>query len=262
MTTQRASLSLVTVSQPYMRSQTPLADLAQGIARGILDQAQRLRERRIRNRLYWIPSHSGKGNETADHLAKEAISGEVQHDFDHLVSIFKRTIHRKIQEEWQLEWVTTQKGKHLKQVDDGPPTKRSLRLYGTLTRHRTYLLAQLRTGHSWLATHARRQKFVDKDRCVCGAIETVVPVVVDCPRLRDARRQQRIKVGDAFNSMVTLLGGRPRNEQGRARNGGINREALNAVLEFAETTKRFKSRAPAARPREQHRPNEAKRSCM
>ena len=79
----------------------------------------------------------------------------------------------------------------------------------------------------------------------------VMHVLVDCPRLREARQQLRTKVGDAFNSIATMLGGRPRNGQGKTSNGGINREALNAVLEFADASQRFKSRAPA---REQHRP--------
>jgi hypothetical protein len=67
---------------------------------------------------------------------------------------------------------------------------------------------------------------------VCGAIETVVHVLVDCLRLREARQQLRTKVGDAFNSIATMLGGQPRNGQGKASNGRINREVLNVVLEF------------------------------
>jgi ribonuclease HI len=255
-TEQEKILTIVSDSQSAIRAiANPSGKSGQGIVRRILDRVKALRERRIKVRLYWIPSHSGNpGNETADQLAKQAVTCEEHHDFRRLVSTHRRTTHKKIQEEWQREWTTTQKGKHLKQIDDGPPTKRSLRVYGTLTRHQTYLLAQLRTGHSWLATHARRWSFTDDDRCVCGAIETVVHVLVDCPRLREARQQLRTTVGDAFNSIATMLGGRPHNEQGKASNGGINRDVLNAVLEFAEASQRFKSRAPAARPREQHRP--------
>lgn len=39
----------------------------------------------------------------------------------------------------------------------GSPTERNLRVYATITRHQTSLLAQLRMAHSWLATLARRQ---------------------------------------------------------------------------------------------------------
>lgn len=89
-------------------------------------------------------------------------------------------------------------------VDDGLPAKRSLRVYDSLTRHQAFLLIQLRTGYSWLATHARRWNFTDDDSCVCGAIEMVMHVVVDCPRLRDLRGQLRSKVGDAFSSIATM----------------------------------------------------------
>lgn len=61
---------------------------------------------------------------------------------------------------------------------------------------------------------------------MCGAIETVVHVVVDCPRLRETRQQLRTNVGDAFNRIATMPGGQPSNGQGKASNGGINREVL------------------------------------
>ena len=58
------------------------------------------------------------------------------------------------------------------------------------------------------------RRFADDDRCACRATEMVVHVVVDCSRLRVARRKLRDKVGDAFDSIASLLGGQPRNEQG------------------------------------------------
>ena len=67
-----------------------------------------------------------------DHLAKQAVTVVEHHDFSRLVSIYRRAAHKKIQEEWQQEWTTTHKGKHLKKIDDGPLTKRNLRVYGTL----------------------------------------------------------------------------------------------------------------------------------
>ena len=255
-TDQEKTVTIVSDSQSAIRAiANPSGKSGQGIVRRTLDRVNALRERRIKLRLRWIPGHSGNaGNEAADQLAKQAVSSQEDHDFDRLLSTFRRTGHQKIEDEWRREWAATQNGKYLKRIDESLPAKRALRIYGSLTRHQTYLLAQLRTGHSWLATYGRSRGFTDDDRCACGAAETVVHVVVDCPRLREARQQLRKKVGDAFNSIASMLGGQPRSGQGKISNGGIKREVVKAVLEFAETSQRFKSRAPAARPKEQHRP--------
>ncbi|KAJ5471997.1 hypothetical protein N7539_008566 [Penicillium diatomitis] len=60
----------------------------------------------------------------------------------------------------------------------------------------------------------------------------------NCPSLRDLRRELRGKVGDAFNSMITLLGGS--GERGTASRA----KTVEAVLDFAEASQRFQSRAP------------------
>jgi ribonuclease HI len=217
----------------------------QHIVHRILDLTQRLREIRIQIRLQWVPGHSGNpGNEAADKVAKDVVSLEEEHQFHHLVSAMKQTNRENMMEEWQHEWRSTGKGQHLRNIDDGLPSKRAQRLYGPLSRNRAYLLTQLRTGHSWLATHAKVLRFIEDDKCECGAKETVVHVMVDCPKLRDARRQMRSKVGDAFNSVAVMLGGRPGGDSAKAKNWSIDRDMLNAVLDFAEASQRFQSRAP------------------
>lgn len=80
-------------------------------------------------------------------------------------------------------------------------------------------------------------------------MDIVVHVVVDYPRLREARGQLRDKVGDALGSIAALLGGR--NGPGQV---GNSRQELHTVLEFAEASQRLVSRAPAAGTSEQHRP--------
>ena len=66
---------------------------------------------------------------------------------------------------------------------------------------------------------------------MCGGKETVVHVLVDCPRLRELRQKLREKIGDNFNNLSTMLG-----EKGK--------EVVNAVLDFAEASRRFYSRVP------------------
>ena len=92
------------------------------------------------------------------------------------------------------------------------------------------------------------------------AKETVVHVMVDCPKLRDLRQQLRSRIVDAFNNIAVMLGGRPHGNQGKTKGWAINRDTLNAVLDFAEASQRFRSRAPGGPQsrdrgqRDQHRP--------
>ena len=72
-------------------------------------------------------------------------------------------------------------------------------------------------------------------------------MLVNCPKLRILRQQLQKKVGDALDSISLMLGGTPRNEQGNVTGRPINREVVNAVLDFADASQRFRSRAPADR---------------
>jgi hypothetical protein len=51
------------------------------------------------------------------------------------------------------------------------------------------------------------------------------------------------KVGDAFNSMSILLGGPGEGERG-TRSTASRAKTVKAVLDFAEASQRFRSRAP------------------
>jgi hypothetical protein len=199
-------------------------------------------------RLQWIPGHcSNTGNDAADRLAKEAVGSHKSHPFQSLLNGDKRFYQDKILAEWENEWNGSTKGRHLRQIDSKLPSRHTRRLYDPLPRNRAYLLTQLRSGHSWLATHAKLHGFRDDDNCVCGGKETVTHVLVDCPKLRELRQQLRKKVGEKFNNISSML-------------GGAGKEVLNAVLDFAEASGRFRSRVPvrarAEGPRqfEQHRP--------
>jgi hypothetical protein len=133
-------------------------------------------------------------------------------------------------------------GKYLRRIDDGLPSQRTQRLHGPLPRNRTYLLAQLRTGHSWLATCAKAKGLNNEDKCECGARETEVHVLVDCPKFRDLRQQLRNKIRDAFNSISSMLGGRSPGNHDQTKGWSINRDVLNAVLDYTETSQRFRTR--------------------
>ena len=165
------------------------------------------------------------------------------HPFCCLLSRERAHIRQGIHAQWKNEWNGSSTGAHLRQIDDKLPAKYTRRLYGSLPRNRAYLFTQLRTGHCWLSTYAKTFRFRDDDLCVCGERESVHHVLLDCPRLRELRRELRIKVGDAFNSISTLLGGP--GEEGRGKIDSASRtKTVEAVLDFAEASQRFQSRAP------------------
>jgi hypothetical protein len=128
-------------------------------------------------------------------------------------------------------------------IDNTLPAAHTRKLYGNLPRGRAYLLTQLRTGHNWLSTFRNAIGFRDDDHYACGAQETVTHVLVDCPKLQELRRELKMKVRDTFNSVSSLLGGSKEGERGKS--DIVSRvKTVTAVLEFAEASQRFKSRAP------------------
>ena len=87
---------------------------------------------------------------------------------------------------------------------------------------------------------AKLHRFRDDEKCECGAPETVVNVLVDCPKLK------RRKIGTAFNDITDILGGGSQGKQGKQddmQDGSV----LGAILDFAEASQRFQSRAPPGR---------------
>lgn len=239
-TSQSRNITILTDSQSAIKAvMNPANKSGQHIIHAIHRAVRDLQTRKISVSLQWIPGHcDNPGNDTADRLAKEAVDSNNSHPFHSLATGERRSYHENILTEWKNEWKGSSKGKHLRQVDSMLPSVHTRRLYDSLPRNRVYLLLQLRTGHSWLATHAKERRLSDNDKCECGAKETVVHVLVDCPKLRDLRRQLRGKIGESFNNISAMLGSK-------------DRETINAVLDFAEASKRFSSRVPVrARPSE------------
>ena len=154
----------------------------------------------------------------------------------------KREHREDMIREWQQEWQVSKNGQYLKRIHEGLPSKRALRLHDGMSRYETYFFTQLRLGHNWLKSSAKARRLSDDDKCECGAIETVVHVIVDCPKLCVIRKELRAKVGDSFNSVAWMLGGRQKNARGKETQWPINRAVLKAVIEFAEKSQRFCSR--------------------
>jgi hypothetical protein len=100
---------------------------------------------------------------------------------------------------------------------------------------------QLRSGRNWLSTYAKAFGFRGDDQCSVER-KKQSSVLVDCPRLMEQRREFRREVGDAFNSVSSLLGGSNEGEKGKPDTVSRAR-TVNAVLDFAEASQQFRSRA-------------------
>jgi hypothetical protein len=191
-----------------------------------------------------VPGHcDNPGNDAADLKAKEVARPGKLHPFRPLLTRERAFILNTIIAQWEQVWRSASKGSHLRKIDNTLPSAYTRKLYGNLARGRAYLLTQLRTGHNWLSTYAKLFGFREDDHCECGAQETVTHVLVDCPTLKVLRRELRQKVGDAFNSVSSLLGGSKQGEKGKP-DTVPRAETVQAVLDFAEASQRFRSRAP------------------
>ncbi|KAJ5240343.1 reverse transcriptase [Penicillium citrinum] len=220
----------------------------QPIVHAILRAASEVQAKHITLRLQWTPGHcENAGNDTADRLAKDAAQPGKSHTFRPLLARENAFIRDRIHAQWRQEWKSSIKGLHLRRIDDTLPARYTRKLYGNLPRNRAYLLTQLRTGHNWLSTYAKKFGFRDDDLCECGARETVSHVLLVCPKLRGLRVELRSKLEGALNSIPSLLGGSTEGEKGNP--DIVSRsKAVQAVLDFAEASQRFRSRAPRGQP--------------
>jgi hypothetical protein len=116
----------------------------------------------------------------------------------------------------------------------------ALRLY---FKKLSVLTTRLRTGHSWSSTYTKAFRFRHNDLCIWREREIAHRVLLDGLRLGGLMKELRSKVGDAFNSISILLKG-----PGEERRGKIDStsrtKTVDAVLDFAEVSQRFQSRAP------------------
>ena len=259
-TDQRPATILCNSTSALRAIRNPANKSGQWVMYAILQAAREMKARGLPLRLQWVPGHcDNPGNDTADQLAKETIGPNGAHPFHRPLSRGKRMIQDQIRKQWEQEWKSSKKGGHLRQIDTALPSVHTRWMYGSLPWNRAYLLTQLRTGHSWLAAHGKLHQFREDEECKCGAKETVVHVLVDCPRLKELRQELRKKVGDAFNNISCMLGGRGQEVKEGRLGSSAQESTIGAVLDFAEASQRFHSRAPRGRKTQHpaHRPPQA-----
>ena len=152
-------------------------------------------------------------------------------------------IRGNILAQWEQEWKSSTKGGHLRKIDSTLPATYTRKLYGNLPRNRAYLLTQLRTGHNWLSTYAKDIRLPRRRSVRVRRARNSHPCASGLPKFEGNSKGAKEEVGDAFNSVSSLLGGS--NEGKKGKPDTVSRaKTVKAVLDFAEASQRFRSRAP------------------
>ena len=146
--------------------------------------------------LAWIPSHIGiRGNEEVDHLAKNAIQGEVD-----LCSVpfsdLKGKTQSYVNDLWQEEWSAQTDNKlfHIR------PNLREFLPAVRGTRKEETVLTRLRTGHSYLM-HSYRLTGDRVPWCIsCDVQMSIKHLLLNCCEIHDIRHKHY-----TADSMKTLF---------------------------------------------------------
>lgn len=98
----------------------------------------------------------------------------------------------------------------------------------------------------WYNTRRRHPAIIiasGTTRDVNGAVEAVVHVLIDYPRLVRLRQEPRRKIGRAFSNISDMIGRARQRKEGRLNDAPQDYSALGTILDFAEALQRFQSRA-------------------
>ena len=194
----REGYDIYTDNQAAIKAvQTGYTRSGQETLREIAKMWEQIRESTTANiTIIWTPAHLGTpGNEHADQAAKKAAEGDVQtsqslkYTPKSLIAAIKTQSARRWQEEWEQDWKTSPKGRHSYRITERP-NKNVLKLHGMLSKAKSAIGVQLRTGKIGLGEflHGRKVPGFDTPLCSCGeGDQSVHHVLLACSRWTQER---------------------------------------------------------------------------
>ncbi|GBN21118.1 hypothetical protein AVEN_3278-1 [Araneus ventricosus] len=123
--------------------------------------------------LGWIKAHVGhKGNESADHLAKKAITEGIPTSILKPLSHLKKLLNQELLYNWKKEWDKTETGRLIHKIIPTPTTKNH-----NWDRREIMFL----TEHGPFTSFLKRFKLRSSDKCSCGETGTPLHFATSCP---------------------------------------------------------------------------------
>jgi hypothetical protein len=138
-------------------------------------------------------------------------------------------------------------GKFTKKIDAALHLGKAAGIYQQLISSEAAILAQLRTGKSFLNDYLYKINVAETAVCNCGLTESIQHFLFSCRRWEQQRTKLREQHGDRFGDLSYALGGySSRQEGGRNIDGPIERwkpdiSIVKATIQFAKETGRLHS---------------------
>jgi hypothetical protein len=199
--------------------------------------------------LYWVPGHAGiKENEEANKLAKAATrkeSPEAPQRSGRPWYLVTQELKKAGVTAVTAPLRTSPTGRFTRKIDGALHLGKAAELYRQLSSSEAAILAQLRTGKSFLNEYLYKINAVDTASCACGHIESIAHFLFSCRRWTQQRAELRRQHGDRFRDLSYALGGySSRQEGGSCVDGPLKDwkpdiKVVKATIQYAKDTGRL-----------------------
>ena len=133
--------------------------------------------------LAWIPGHQQiQGNEKADSLAKEAVTGGINNPILLPSADYKKILHKEVHKEWDKQWqkYIQNHAKYYGSIQPQIPRKHWITT--SIPRRLTTLFTRFRMGTIQTPQYLHRIQKRENPLCICGQFGSLDHVVLECTR--------------------------------------------------------------------------------